>query len=1480
MQQYRVNYPLLIGLIVGTLVCSGAVFAIWKFQIERKSGILISEAEKAREAGDVRKAAELYGQYLSIQWENDVRLKFAQASAELSKQDDVTLQEFSLAWQTLEQIVRDPELGSLPETNKLRRRLVEMYALMRRYPDALEHVDYLLEVDPSDAKLQTQKAAYQVAAGYHEKATESYHRLVGYDPASRTFDAAKATAPHDTQIYVDFARLVRARKNDRAFANKIMDQLVAANPESAEAYLARGQYLTTPDEPTAGKADIDKAYELKPEEADVIVAKALQDAQVVIEEAKAADKEPEAADFDPSLALLEKGKELDAENVRFYQAAAEIEIKRRDYEAALAQIDEGLKKIDSKKSAILLLSKADLQIQAEDLKGVDQTIEDMKRNGFRPEFTDYYLARKKLADKNWYQAANDLNRLRPRVADDPNSWPLNLVDIDFYLGLSYENQGKRDLARDQYQLVLDSDPENSAAIAGMQRVNAHLGSQSPDSLDPIQAELNAEMEKPVEQQNWARIEELLTELGKKNKLDEATVAVYRAQLMLQRKDFEGATKAIVEANKLSPKHLLIRRLAVHIARMNPKMGPERALEVWTKVAAEFPEPKNQPMLRLDKADILIAMKKDDLATQLASLTEGMNDWQPVQKAEFWVGMAQKYLGLGMMDEARQYLTLAADEQPTDLPIRVQLFQLALMANDVAAMKEAQDKIYDVVQDQNDSTWLYTEARRQLLLFQRGELGKEALDDIRLLVDRALTQRPEWHELYLIDAEIELSAGNPALALKAFDEAASRGLPNNYQLAAYVELLTRAGRFQDAAKQVDRIPDQLRLQLLGSLYTDILFRTGQAESAIRETQLATEAYPDNAAAHYLYSQLLARSAIDPAMAPERSKERLDKAIESLQKAVKLQPQAPDAWFFLINCYATQKDMESAQGALRDAQLALNGDNLDLFLAKSYAALGRWFDAETMYRSYYEGAPEGAPDKIGRTQMLADFYLSQVYQLPDREQKAAPLLNSILRAGADGKIKPGDANLLWARRKAAGILADTKDYQSLLKAEQLLSANTQGGQESVQDKLEMAQILKDRPEPSSRKRAIALLEEVAAIQPLNEASQLALADLYHKIGNWDKCYAEMNKAVQRFENSAVVREAFARKLLARNDQQSIDYAERQVVELRKLAPKSTASFELTVRLANKKGLQKQAREELLRTLAPIMAAEQLTDPQVRSLAMLASLLIELKDLENAQKIYEKLAQLNPSNAYSLAMFLGMHRGVDQCFAQLKQLYQAERVQDVLGVALAVVREKRDQVGEKFDPAIERWLDQALRENPESISLLLLKADYLDIRKEYDQAAAIYRKLLDRSDLTGMRRAVVLNNLSFLVALAGSSGSSDVDALKLVNEAAAILGPNSDILDTRAVVFTARKQYEEAIADLNDSVTDNPTPSKYFHLAEAHLGMNQNRDAVEAWKQAELLGLSRENINRMEHEKYDRLKSRIDQIRGKNQSVTQSAPQRRAG
>ena len=70
-KQYRVNFTLLIGLVVGTLVASGAAFGLWKFQIERNAGSLITSAKEAEEKGEIREAASDYANYLSIRPDDD-----------------------------------------------------------------------------------------------------------------------------------------------------------------------------------------------------------------------------------------------------------------------------------------------------------------------------------------------------------------------------------------------------------------------------------------------------------------------------------------------------------------------------------------------------------------------------------------------------------------------------------------------------------------------------------------------------------------------------------------------------------------------------------------------------------------------------------------------------------------------------------------------------------------------------------------------------------------------------------------------------------------------------------------------------------------------------------------------------------------------------------------------------------------------------------------------------------------------------------------------------------------------------------------------------------------------------------------------------------------------------------------------------------------------------------------------------------------
>ena len=122
------------------------------------------------------------------------------------------------------------------------------------------------------------------------------------------------------------------------------------------------------------------------------------------------------------------------------------------------------------------------------------------------------------------------------------------------------------------------------------------------------------------------------------------------------------------------------------------------------------------------------------------------------------------------------------------------------------------------------------------------------------------------------------------------------------------------------------------------------------------------------------------------------------------------------------------------------------------------------------------------------------------------------------------------------------------------------------------------------------------------------------------------------------------------------------------------------------------------------------------------------------------------------------------------------------------------------------------------------------------------------------------MVLNNLAYLLALTGKEGDSVSEAKGYINEAVDLLGPRTEVLDTRAVVAISDGRYDDAIRDLELSVIDSPDATKYFHLAVARLEAGQKEKAVEAWQSAVERGLERESVSRLERERFDTVKGEL--------------------
>jgi tetratricopeptide (TPR) repeat protein len=683
--------------------------------------------------------------------------------------------------------------------------------------------------------------------------------------------------------------------------------------------------------------------------------------------------------------------------------------------------------------------------------------------------------------------------------------------------------------------------------------------------------------------------------------------------------------------------------------------------------------------------------------------------------------------------------------------------------------------------------------------------------------------------------------DPDQALAQFALAMERGAQNLNALSLQIRLLADRGRLPEARKLMDKIPAQTWSSVLDRTAAEVLLGVGETDKAFAEAEKVAKSKSEDLPTQLWFADMAAKL------------KKPEAAESALVKATVLSPSDPEVWTRLVGLYIQLKKPEQVEKTLREAHLALDEEYLPLLTGKYYELQSRWQEAEDIYLAAYANRT----DEINVARRLAEFYLTWASANEANKGKAAVYLNRILHAANEGKLPKDDPNGAWARRQAARLLAQTQDYQDTLKAERLLADATAGGSATPEDQDLLVDILSSREDPVSRQRAVDELRKIRQQRGLSWSRELQLGHMLSELGDWEGAKRQLEDAIGRFPSEIGLQTALVSMLI-----QHKEYTEAQTRIARLEDNKAAAAgvAQLKLELAASQGKKDDVRKALA-SLTPNLRGALKAD-QIKMVHDVALLAESVGDYEYALATMREYARRVPGSEMELARMTALHGNIDEGFKMLRQLMD-KQMDEVLQTAIGVLHARRAEAPAKIDEEVSRIVRQGLRDDPENAKRLMLEAEMLETQGKYAESIEAYKRLMARDDVPKSLRASVANNLAFIVALQDPKPEDLQLALKYVNEAINVMGPMSDILDTRALIYISLGQFADAVTDMQMAVKMNVTPSKWFHLAEAQLGAGDQKGAKATWDRAKQAGLKPDSVAQPEQGKLEQFMKKMESV-----------------
>jgi tetratricopeptide (TPR) repeat protein len=1384
------NRKLFLRLIAAVVALTGGLVVLHHVQAGRVPEALLWQADAAMEKGKPDKAAFYLRQYLEFRPDDhDAAVRLADLMLERA----ASPKDVQNALFVYERVLREA-----PQRADVARKLVALCIQVRRYADAQEHAQRLLETNAADPVLHAQVAQCLVAQNRPDEARAEYER-------------ALALAPDYAPAYEQFADLLERHFKKPQEAGKLLDRLTQLNPDRPEAFLARARFLQRD-----GKLDdclraLDRVFLLDPENGEALVmsAEVLQ-ARGEVRRAREALRDAIAAY--PRYA-------------HGYRALSWLELTGGNQADALATLERGVAVLPD--APDLLTSLADLWIERGELDRAREVVAKLEAlrkaapaEGRRPFAlrAGYLRGRLLMREGKWNDALAELEPLRT----DAQGMPGLAAQLNLLLAACHDRRGDRDAQLEALRRALGADPNHLAARVALANALLDAG-RFEDAIKEYQAAANspvAGLGVQVTAANlrlaWARVSDapdaewaaIGTALDKLRRQHPGSVepAVLRADLLAARGDFPGAERALRGELAARPGDSRLWSVLVAIAARG------RGTLAAAQVASEGQLAAGDSVeLRLARARLWVDDVQPGRERRLAELEALPAATGDADRTRLLAGLADLYAAV--RDDAGRVRCLAAlaGQDGSNLAARRLLFASVLRGDDPSARARWRDELRRaegpagksaaVLEALNDATVASAPPEHELAAWH--DLARAALAVSPDLVDA------HWLAAIVADRRHEL-----AEATREYDAAADLDPTAVVYQSARLAFLLSSGQDDAARRMLVRLEADPRIT--GQRFRTIVAAAIPTGGRDAQTKCLTWL-----AAHLKREpQLL----VWAGRLAEGSGQIAD-ALALYRQATEAFPRFADGWSARLLASAKVGEAEVT------TMMALAAKALDR--PAFYGVCAECGAAVRAKVATWTPPVNSAADR----RLYAEACVSAC-EARGRLGDAVPVL-AALSEDKDGP--PEDA--AWARRTLAVLTAalGTADRKrdaiaALRTPDDRPSTETEARSRLAALTVALRTLTGDDRRLVLRE-SIELLKTIVGSPAATANDWYQLAQLHAAIGDGPAARECLHRLVKREPKNLFYLALVVDDLV--NDGR-LDEARSLVGRLadgvqdaRVLA--AACRFHT---LANDPANVLRLTDQFVRVADAGTADGAVRQRQAADLLDRFTRLAAGKGLSGAGPLlaaacerYRASLQAFPDAVGPMAALMAFAGRAEPAFEELERQKVRLSATALATAGVAVVR--TGHATQAQVQTVKGWIETALLTAPDSVPLRLNLGELLARQGDFVAAEPVYREVLK----VDPRNLIALNNLAWILAARPEAAA---EALGLVDRAIALGGVSPEVLDTRARILISAGRYDAAIADLADARGAGGTPLQFFHLALAYERMGNTAEAIKAFRDGRARGL----------------------------------------